>query len=638
VTTLLIANRGEIARRVMRTARRMGMRTVAVFSDADADAPHVREADQAVRIGPAPARESYLSVERILAAARETAADLVHPGYGFLAEDPVFARAVADAGLTFVGPPADVLALCGSKSEAKAVARRAGVPVLPGYAEEDQRDQAFAEHARLIGYPLMVKPTGGGGGIGMQVVAEPAQLAPALARARRIALGAFGDERLMLEKLVRAPRHIEVQILADQHQRIRTLGERDCSAQRRHQKIVEEAPAPHVTRWQREKLNQAANAMAQASRYVSAGTVEFVMDEKGEIWFLEVNARLQVEHTVTEEVMGFDLVEQQLLIAQGERLTLPKAEPRGHAIEARLYAEDAAAGFLPSTGRLLHVRWPEGVRVDAGYEEGSVVTGEYDPLLAKIVACGDDRDAALDALSDALQRTEVLGVRTNVPFLLRYLSHSEVRAGRVTTPFVEQELATLLPRGDISDEVDALAAAAVIDARPRGSRDPWAALGAWRATTGHAGTVVLRDDRRQRAVTVEGEGPYVVLGSHVARDEAEPHAWTIGGMPGSVAREGHAVWVGLRGATYELRTDPIEHGAADVTAAEINAPMPGVVLSVQASAGQDVRRGDLVATLEAMKMELRIEAPSDGRVSAVLVRPGDQVKRGQRLADFEPGS
>jgi acetyl/propionyl-CoA carboxylase alpha subunit len=614
----------------------MGLSTVAVFSDADADAPHAREADQAVRLGPAPARESYLSIERILAAARETGADLVHPGYGFLAEDPALARAVAEAGLTFVGPPADVLALCGSKSEAKAVARRAGVPVLPGYAEEDQRDAAFAEHARLIGYPVMVKPTGGGGGIGMQIVAEPAQLAPALARARRIALAAFGDERLMLEKLVRSPRHIEVQILADQHQRVRTLGERDCSAQRRHQKIVEEAPAPHVTRWQRDKLNQAATAMAQASRYVSAGTVEFVMDEKGEIWFLEVNARLQVEHTVTEEVMGFDLVEQQLRVAQGERLTLPKAEPRGHAIEARVYAEDATAGFLPSTGRLLHVRWPDGVRVDAGYEEGSLVTGDYDPLLAKIVARGDDRAAALDALADALQRTEVLGVRTNVPFLLRYLSHSEVRAARVTTLFVERELATLVPRGDIPDEVDALAAAAVVDARPRGSRDPWTALGAWRATTGHAGTVVLRDHGQQRAVTVEGEGPYVVLGSHVARDDAEAHSWTIGGASGSVALDEHSVWVGWRGATHELRTDPVEHGVADVAPSEIDAPMPGIVLSVQASSGQELRRGDVVATLEAMKMELRVEAPSDGRVTAVLVRPGDQVKRGQRLADFEP--
>jgi len=638
MTTLLVANRGEIARRVMRTAKRMGMRTVAVFSEADADAPHVREADAAVAIGPAPARESYLSVERILSAARETGADLVHPGYGFLSEDPALARAVADAGITFVGPPPDVLALLGSKAEAKAVARRAGVPILPGYAEEDQRDPAFADAARVMGYPVMVKPTAGGGGIGMQIVERPEALRDALARARRAALAAFGDERLMLEKYVPSPRHVEVQVLADRHQRVRALGERDCSAQRRHQKIVEEAPAPGLSRWQREKLAQWATTMAQASRYVGAGTVEFVMDEAGDAHFLEVNARLQVEHTVTEEITGFDIVEQQLRIALGERLTLGKAQSRGHAVEARVYAEDPTSGFLPSTGRLLHVRWPDGVRVDAGYEEGSTVTGHYDPLLAKVVAHGSDRGHALDALADALERTEILGVRTNIPFLLRYLASPEVRAAKVTTSFVERDIAGLVPHGDPPDEAFALAAAAVLDDRPRTSGDPWSALGAWRPGTGHAGTVVLRDGRRERAITVEGEGPYVVLGAHVARDAAEPHAWTAAGRAAAVAAEGPTVWVAWRGASYELRTDPAERGVEDVAAREIDAPMPGIVLSVHASAGQHVHRGELVAIVEAMKMELRVEAPADGVVTAVLARPGEQVKRGQRLADFEPSA
>jgi acetyl/propionyl-CoA carboxylase alpha subunit len=631
-----VANRGEIARRVMRTAKRMGMRTVAVFSEADAGAPHTREADAAVAIGPAPARDSYLSIERIMAAARESGADLVHPGYGFLAEDPALARAVVDAGLTFVGPSADVLALLGSKAEAKAVARRAGVPILPGYAEEDQRDPAFADAARMIGYPVMVKPTAGGGGIGMQIVDRPDGLRDALARARRAALAAFGDERLMLEKYVPSPRHVEVQIIADQHQRIRALGERDCSAQRRHQKIVEEAPAPGLTRWQREKLAQWAGAMAQASRYVGAGTVEFVMDEAGDAHFLEVNARLQVEHTVTEEVTGFDLVEQQLRIALGERLTLGKAAPRGHAIEARVYAEDPATGFLPSTGRLLHVRWPDGVRVDAGYEEGSVVTDNYDPLLAKIVAHASDRRRALDALADALERTEILGVRTNIPFLLRYVRHPEVRAAKVTTSFVERETGSLVPQDDPPDEAFAVAGAAVLDDRPRASADPWSALGAWRPGTGHAGTVVLRHGRHERAITVEGEAPYVVLGAHVARDAAEPHAWTVAGQRAAVAADGPSVWIAWRGASYELRTDPPERGTADVAAGEIDAPMPGIILSVHAAAGQQLHRGDLVAILEAMKMELRVEAPADGVVSAVLVAPGDQVKRGERIADFEP--
>jgi len=613
------------------------MGTVAVFSDADADAPFVRDADRAIRIGAAPARESYLAIDRILDAAREAGADLVHPGYGFLAEEPAFARAVTDGGLRFVGPPAEVLALLGSKAEAKAVARRAGVPVLPGYAEEDQRDQAFAEAARHIGYPVMVKPTAGGGGIGMLVVDDETRLRDALARSRHAALAAFGDERLMLERYVSSPRHVEVQILADEHERIRTLGERDCSAQRRHQKVLEEAPAPHLTRWQRDALAQAAAAIARASGYVNAGTVEFVMDHRGEFFFLEVNARLQVEHTVTEELMGMDLVEQQLRVALGERLVLGKAEPRGHAIEARVYAEDPRSGFLPSIGRLLHVRWPERVRVDAGYEEGSVVTGHYDPLLAKIVARGDDRARALEALGAALESTEILGVRTNVPFLRRLIDHPEMRAGKVTTTFVERELPALVPGADVPDTAYSVAAAAVIAARPRRARDPWTALGTWRVGQDHAGIVVLRDGDLERAVPIEGDGPYLAAGSVVAKDDEEAHGWSIGGERAAAGIDGDSVWVALGGSSYELRTDPAERRVEQLAAAEIDAPMPGVVLAVHVTSGQEVRRGDLIAVVEAMKMELRVEAPAHGTVTRVLCAPGDQVKRGQRLADFDPG-
>lgn len=622
---------------MIRTAKRMGIATVAVYSDADAEAPHVREADRAMRLGPAPARESYLSIPRILEAARESGADLVHPGYGFLAEDPAFARAVEGAGLTFVGPPPDVLAMLGSKSEAKATARRAGIAVLPGYAEEDQRDAAFAEAAKRVGYPVMVKPTAGGGGIGMQVVEKLADLRDALARARRIALAAFGDERLMLERYITAPRHIEVQILADKNDRVRALGERDCSAQRRHQKIVEEGPAAGLTRWQRQQLAEMATTMAHSARYVGAGTVEFIVDERGEAYFLEVNARLQVEHTVTEELTGFDLVEQQLRIAMGERLTLGKAQPKGHAVEARIYAEDPSAGFVPSTGPLVHVRWPEGVRVDAGYEEGGSVTDHYDPLIAKVIARGDDRGSALDALADALARTEILGVRTNIPFLLRYLSHSEVRAGRVTTSFVEQHLGELVPHGDVPDEVYALAGAEMLDARPRASRDPWTALGAWRQGVGHAGSVVLRETDSERVVLVEGEGPYVVSGSHVARADDEPHTWSLDGTPAAAGTHATSVWVSWRGSTYELRTDPVEHDVTEAaTGSEVVAPMPGVVLAVHASAGQALRRGDVVAVIEAMKMELRVVAPADGTVTRLLCSAGDQLRRGQRIAEFEP--
>ncbi|MDO8562741.1 MAG: biotin carboxylase N-terminal domain-containing protein, partial [Candidatus Limnocylindria bacterium] len=386
MTTLLVANRGEIARRIFRTARRMGMRTAAVYSDADAGAPFTREADLALRLGPAPARDSYLAIPRILEAARTAAADLVHPGYGFLAEEPAFARAVAAERLGFVGPPADVIAVLGDKGAAKALAERVGVPVLPGYRGGDQRDEAFLAAAHGIGYPLMVKPVAGGGGIGMVPVAAAAELREALARARRTARAAFGDERLLLERAIACPRHVEVQILADAHGTVLAVGDRDCSAQRRHQKVLEEAPAPGLTASTRTALHAAAVAITRAAEYRGAGTVEFLLDQKGTFFFLEVNARLQVEHPVTEEVTGLDLVEQQLRIALGERLDIALGErldiargehldrtpaaPRGHAIEVRLYAEDAAAGFLPATGTAAHVHWPAGVRVDAGIEEG----------------------------------------------------------------------------------------------------------------------------------------------------------------------------------------------------------------------------------------------------------------------------
>ncbi|MEK7862340.1 MAG: biotin carboxylase N-terminal domain-containing protein, partial [Chloroflexota bacterium] len=406
MTVLLVANRGEIARRIFRTARRMGLRTVAVHSEADSGMPFAREADVAVCIGPAPARESYLDVERIVHAARETGADLIHPGYGFLAESPDLAVAAAEAGIRFVGPTPEVLRALGDKAQAKEIARRAGVPVLPGHASEDQRDEAFLDGARRIGYPVMVKPLTGGGGIGMQRVRDEAGLLEALAKARRIAAASFGDERLMLERLVERPRHIEVQVLADTYGGIVALGERDCSTQRRHQKVLEETPAPSLQDAQRKALAEAAIAIAREAAYTNAGTVEFAFDEKGGFFFLEVNARLQVEHPVTEMVWDVDLVEQQLRIALGERLALKEPAPRGHAIEVRVYAEDVDAGFLPSSGPLLHARWPDGVRIDAGYEEGDLVTRHYDPLIAKLIAHGPHRKLALAKLESALAGTE----------------------------------------------------------------------------------------------------------------------------------------------------------------------------------------------------------------------------------------
>jgi acetyl/propionyl-CoA carboxylase alpha subunit len=638
VTTLLVANRGEIARRVFRTAKRMGMRTVAVYSDADAALPFVREADIAIRIGPAPAAESYLATDRVIAAAREAKAELVHPGYGFLAERPEFASAVDAAGMRFVGPSPKVLQSLGDKAEAKAIAERAKVPVLPGYRGPAQNDDAFIAAARSLGYPVMIKPLAGGGGIGMQTVRMERELRDALARARRLATSAFGDERLLLERLVERPRHIEVQVLADEHGTVMSVGDRDCSTQRRHQKIVEEAPAWRPDEKGRERMAAAAIAIAREAGYRNAGTVEFVVDDRGKFYFLEVNARLQVEHPVTEMVYRVDLVEQQLRIAMGERLDLEiKRHGRQHAVEARIYAEDPAAGFLPSTGRLVHVRWPErtGVRVDAGYEEGDIVTRHYDPLLAKVIARGGDRRIALGMLANALEDTEVLGVRTNLRFLRTLIARLNDQDVRVDTELVERELARLIPEPTPApDEAYPVAAAAVVtEAHDR--RDPWSGAGAWRIGEGTATTIVLREGSRERAVRLSGRGPYTSAGHRIAAAD-ERHRWLVdGAKPAAAASASATVWTAFGGGTWELETGPREREVERTPGAQVVAPMPGMVIAAQAVADRRVRRGDLLFVVEAMKMELRVEAPADGKVTRVLASVGQQVERGQRLADFE---
>lgn len=636
MTVLLVANRGEIARRIFRTARRMGIATVAVYSDADASLPFVREADRAVRLGPAPARESYLDVERIMAAARETGAELIHPGYGFLAESPTLATAAAERGLRFVGPPPEVLAALGDKARAKEIAVRARVPVLAGHASDDQRDDTFVEAARRIGYPVMVKPVGGGGGIGMQRVRDEGALRDALAKARRIAASAFGDERLLLERLVERPRHVEVQIIADAHGTIAALGERDCSAQRRHQKVLEETPAPSLVDPQRKALAEAAVAVAQEARYLNAGTVEFAVDDAGDFFFLEVNARLQVEHPVTELVWDVDLVEQQLRVAMGERLALREPAPRGHAIEVRVYAEDVDAGFLPSTGPLLHVRWPDAVRVDAGYEEGDTVTRHYDPMLAKLIAHGPHRRLALAKLEEALANTEVLGVRTNLPFLRGLLAHEDLQRGRVDTELIAREYEHLVPPArEATPEAIALAAAAVVEEN-RDADDPWTARGPFRVGAASGSAVVLRDGAREHVVRVSGSGPYRAADHLLSRDGGEPHAWTVDGGRAAAASDASRTWVTLGGRAFELDTAPPERLLDVARAHEVDAPMPGVVVAVHTRPEQRVRRGDLLFALEAMKMELRVEAPADGTVRAVNAAVGQTVARGQRLAEFDP--
>ena len=636
MTTLLVANRGEIALRIIRTAKRLGLRTVAVHSDADGALPYVREADAAVLLGPAPARESYLDVDRVIAAARESGADLIHPGYGFLAESTALAMACERAGLRFVGPPPAVLNALGDKAHAKELARSAGVPVLPGHYGADQRDEAFIDAAKRIGYPVMVKPVAGGGGIGMQRVRDAASLREALARARRIAQASFGDERLLLERLVERPRHVEVQILADTHGNVVALGERDCSTQRRHQKVLEETPAPSLTEAKRKAIAEAAVALAKTAGYLNAGTVEFAMDDHDDFFFLEVNARLQVEHPVTELVWDVDLVEQQLRVAQGERLKLGEPAPRGHAIEVRLYAEDVAGGFLPSTGRLLHVRWPEGIRVDAGYDEGNEVTRHYDPLIAKLIAHGPHRKLALAKLDEALTRTEVLGVRTNLPFLRGLVAHPDVQRGRIDTELVGRDFERLVPGGrDASEAALALAATAVADAA-RQPGDPWTARGPFRVGDAAATTIVLHEGARERALRVGGAGPYA-CGDHVlARDQEERHAWLVDGDRAAAALGPSSVWVTKDGLTDELSTIAPDRAVDAMASHEVDAPMPGVVLAVHAVADRAVRRGDLLFVVEAMKMELRVEAPADGAVRRVLASVGQQVERGQRLAEFEP--
>ncbi|HTJ61619.1 MAG TPA: biotin carboxylase N-terminal domain-containing protein [Candidatus Saccharimonadales bacterium] len=629
--TVLVANRGEIARRIFRTAKRMDLRTVAVYSDADADSPFVREADTAIRIGPAPARDSYLNVASVIAAARESEARLIHPGYGFLSEQAAFAKACAAAGVTFVGPSPEVLSRLGDKAEAKAAAERAGVPVIPGYRGADQKDGAFASAARTVGYPVMLKPAAGGGGIGMQLVANDANLRDALARARRTARAAFGDERLILERAIERPRHVEIQLLADAHGTVLVLGERDCSAQRRHQKVIEETPSPAVDATLRARMNDAAIALAKAVGYVNAGTCEFIVDQNGDFFFLEVNARLQVEHPVTELVWGVDLVEQQLRIAMGERLHID-ATPRGHAVEARLYAEDPASGFLPSTGRIALLQWPDGPRIDSGIEEGSAVTADYDPLLAKVVVHAADRRSALDALGAALRGSTVFGVRTNERFLRNLVADPVMRAGGVDTGLIERTPELVQGPGETPAQARALAAAAfaastVLAIDPR---DPWRALAGWRAG-GPATMTVLLDDR---PVGLRGSGPYTVDEHTIVAGESAGR-WAVDGEEGIAARDGTDIWVKWRGETYVLDTAGRQRSVDALAGTEITAPMPGVVLAVHARAGDRLKRGDLVCVVEAMKMELRVEAPGDGTVTKVLCAAGDQVKRGQRLAEFE---
>ncbi|MFJ7298470.1 acetyl/propionyl/methylcrotonyl-CoA carboxylase subunit alpha [Streptomyces sp. NPDC099088] len=634
--TVLVANRGEIAVRVIRTLRALGVRSVAVFSDADADARHVREADTAVRIGPAPASESYLSVERLLEAAARTGAQAVHPGYGFLAENAAFAQACADAGLVFIGPSPEAISLMGDKIRAKETVKKAGVPVVPGSSGSGLTDDELIEAAREIGVPVLLKPSAGGGGKGMRLVRDAAVLAEEIAAARREARASFGDDTLLVERWVDRPRHIEIQVLADGHGHVVHLGERECSLQRRHQKIIEEAPSVFLDPATRAAMGEAAVQAARSCGYRGAGTVEFIVPggDASSYYFMEMNTRLQVEHPVTELVTGLDLVEWQLRVAAGEPLPYGQDDITltGHAVEARICAEDPARGFLPSGGTVLALREPQGdgVRTDSGLSEGTEVGSLYDPMLSKVIAYGPDRPTALRRLRAALADTVTLGVQTNAGFLRRLLAHPDVVAGDLDTGLVEREAAGLVPDG-VPEEVYEAAAAVRLDGlTPAGDgwTDPFSMPTGWRlGGTPKPATFSLR---------VLDPVVHTPRGTHTVG--AGQVAVTLDGVRHTFHRAGD--WIGRDGDAWHVRDhDPVAAsltGAAHAGADSLTAPMPGTVTVVKVAVGDEVTAGQSLLVVEAMKMEHVISAPHAGTVSELDVTPGTTVAMDQVLAVVTP--
>jgi acetyl-CoA/propionyl-CoA carboxylase, biotin carboxylase, biotin carboxyl carrier protein len=651
--TVLVANRGEIAVRVIRTLRRLGIRSVAVYSDPDADARHVQEADTAVRLGPAAARDSYLDIDKVLDAAARTGAQAIHPGYGFLSENAHFAAACERAGVVFLGPPARAIEVMGDKITAKNAVSAFDVPVVPGVAKSGLSDDELVAAAEEVGYPVLIKPSAGGGGKGMHLVEDPARLREALVSARREAASSFGDDTLFLERFVLRPRHIEVQVLADAHGNVVHLGERECSLQRRHQKVIEEAPSPLLDSQTRARIGAAACNTARSVDYVGAGTVEFIVsaDRPDEFFFMEMNTRLQVEHPVTEEVTGLDLVEWQLRVAAGEKLAFAQddIELRGHAIEARVYAEDPARGFLPTGGRVLQVFEPSGagVRVDSSLLHGTVVGSDYDPMLSKVIAYGADRDEALAQLDQALAQTAVLGVQTNIEFLRFLLADQRVRAGDLDTALLDERLADFAP---LPAPDDVLAAGGLfrqwaLARRARGNL--WGAPTGWRVGGGAAPVrTAMRTPLRSETVSVWGppEASKVQVGDgeiHLAIVQVEPSQMsvTLDGLRRDYrwAEADRHLWIADERGTWHLREAEEQkiHRAAGARQAEILSPMPGNVIAVQVDSGAEVSEGAVVVVVEAMKMEHSLTAPVSGRVE-VLVSVGDQVSVDQVLARLIP--
>jgi 3-methylcrotonyl-CoA carboxylase alpha subunit len=668
--TILIANRGEIACRIAATARRMGIRTVAVYSDADAGARHVQACDLAVHIGGPEPAASYLRGDAILQAARRTGAQAIHPGYGFLSENADFARACRDAGLIFIGPPAEAIAAMGSKSAAKTLMARAEVPLVPGYHGDHQEPEFLQEQARIIGYPVLIKASAGGGGKGMRIVGADAEFQAALASCQREAASSFGNAQVLIERYLQKPRHIEIQVFADTHGRCVYLFERDCSVQRRHQKVIEEAPAPGMTSERRQAMGEAAVAAAQAVGYVGAGTVEFIAEPDGRFYFMEMNTRLQVEHPVTEAITGQDLVEWQLRVAAGEPLPLAQDQLsiHGHAIEARIYAENPDHDFLPSIGRLETLKWPAHVsfrtgpvRVDGGVRAGDTITPFYDPMIAKLIVHGEDRQQARQLMRHALGAVRSTGVQTNIDFLGRLMNDPAFAAADLDTGLIEREHAHLFPATrPCPDEVLALAAGTLLqqaglarpDMPPRGN--PWQQADGWRVGGRHARTLILQDAQGERTVGLCREGSHWTLS--VDGDAPRPFQWQSDALHpeqirarlgdaearGEVHRQALRLDVFTDGRRFSLEwKDPISMaraGSADDAGGGLTAPMPGKILSVTVAVGDTVTRGMPLIVMEAMKMEHTIEAPHDGIVREIFYAIGDQVVEGAPLLDLDETS
>ena len=641
-TKILIANRGEIACRVIKTARDMGIGTVAVYSDADANAKHVAMADEAVHIGGAAAADSYLSGERIIAAALQTGAGAVHPGYGFLSENPEFVEAVEKAGLVFIGPSADAIRAMGLKDKAKILMEKAGVPVVPGYHGADQDDGVLSAAAAKIGFPVLIKAVAGGGGKGMRRVDGPAEFAEALRAARREGLSSFANDAVLVEKYISAPRHIEIQIFGDDHGRVVHLFERDCSLQRRHQKVIEEAPAPGMTKEMRDAMGTAAVQAAKAIGYSGAGTVEFIVDGAGGLrpggfWFMEMNTRLQVEHPVTEAVTGIDLVEWQLRVAAGDPLPLAQDELtlNGHAFEARLYAEDVPAGFLPATGKLDHLAFPAQIRADSGVRTGDVISPFYDPMIAKLITHGPTRDIALARMTLALEETEVAGSVTNLAFLTRLTRHRGFAAGAVDTGLIERDLAALTAAEAIPGAVLALAA---IGAAGLDKAHGWqTGFSIWSPMA--QDVAFLADEKRIEArITTLAAGVFEVVVQEDNFACEMQNGWRVNGVKtgARIFRHGAGLSIFAKmNYSFELIDPLARESAAGAGGNVIVAPMPGLVKSVFVVAGDRVEKGARLAVLEAMKMEHQLAAARDGVVAEVLVIEGAQVENGVALVRLE---